>query len=90
MLRITGAQFTLLLRSMRRTLLPRLLSGTTVKTVLSTPRLASATALTERKNAKMKKAWNIIKNILVWLILIAAIGMMIFTIFSVNTFDQSH
>ena len=38
----------------------------------------------------MKKAWNIIKNILVWLILIAAIGMMIFTIFSVNTFDQSH
>lgn len=90
MLRITGAQFTLLLRSMRRTLLPRLLSGTTVKTVLSTPRLASATALMERKNAKMKKAWNIIKNILVWLILIAAIGMMIFTIFSVNTFDQSH
>ena len=38
----------------------------------------------------MKKAWNIIKNILVWLILIAAIGMMIFTVFSVNTFDQSH
>ena len=38
----------------------------------------------------MKKALNIIKNILVWLILIAAIGMMIFTIFSVNTFDQSH
>ena len=38
----------------------------------------------------MKKVLNIIKNILVWVILIAAIGMMIFTIFSVNAFDQSH
>ena len=38
----------------------------------------------------MKKALNIIKNILVWAILLAAVGMMIFTIFSVNTFDQSH
>lgn len=44
----------------------------------------------ERKNANMKKVWNMIKNILVWLILIAAIGMMIFTIFAVNTFDQSN
>ena len=38
----------------------------------------------------MKKIWDIIKSILVWALLIAAIGMMVFTIFSVNTFDQSH
>lgn len=38
----------------------------------------------------MKKALNIIKSILVWAVLIAAIGMMVFTIFSVTTFDQSH
>lgn len=38
----------------------------------------------------MKKALNIIKNILVWLILLGSIGMMIFTIFSVNTFDQNN
>lgn len=45
----------------------------------------------ERKMiADMKKTLNIIKNILVWLILLAAIGMMVFTIFSVTTFDQSH
>lgn len=37
----------------------------------------------------MKKTGNIIKNIFVWLIMIFAIGMMIFTIFSVMTFDQS-
>lgn len=36
----------------------------------------------------MKKAWNIIKNILVWLLLIASIGMMVFTIFSVSVFDR--
>lgn len=38
----------------------------------------------------MKKALKIIKNILVWVILIAAVGMMIFTIFSVSTFDQNN
>lgn len=38
----------------------------------------------------MKKALNIIKSILVWAVLTAAIGMMVFTIFSVTTFDQSH
>lgn len=37
----------------------------------------------------MKKAFHIIKDILAWLILIAAIGMMVFTIFSVNTFDRN-
>ena len=38
----------------------------------------------------MKKAWHIIKSVLIWAILIAAIGMMIFTIFSVITFDQTN
>ena len=38
----------------------------------------------------MKKALNIIKNILVWLLVIIAVGMMIFTIISVTTFDRSH
>lgn len=38
----------------------------------------------------MKKALEIIKNIFVWAILIIAVGMMIFTIFSVNTFDQNN
>ncbi len=38
----------------------------------------------------MKKALNIIKNILVWIILIAAIGMTVFTVFSVTTFDQNN
>lgn len=37
----------------------------------------------------MKKTWNTVKNIFVWLILIAAIGMMVFTIFSVATFDRN-
>lgn len=38
----------------------------------------------------MKKVFNIVKNILVGLVLLAAIGMMVFTIFSVTTFDQNH
>lgn len=38
----------------------------------------------------MKKAFNIIKNIFVWLIVLMAVGMMIFTIVSVNTFDRSN
>ena len=37
----------------------------------------------------MKKALNVIKNIIVWLIVIAAVCMMVFTIVSVNTFDRS-
>ncbi len=37
----------------------------------------------------MKKALNIIKNIFVWAIVVLAIGMMIFTIISVNTFDRN-
>lgn len=38
----------------------------------------------------MKKTLNVIKNILVWLLVIIAVGMMIFTIISVTTFDRSH
>lgn len=38
----------------------------------------------------MKKVLNIIKSVLVWLIVIFAVAMMIFTIVSVNTFDQNH
>ncbi len=38
----------------------------------------------------MNKALNIIKNIITWLLVIAAVGMMIFTIISVNTFDRSN
>lgn len=37
----------------------------------------------------MKKTWNTVKNIFVWMILIATIGMMVFTIFSVATFDRN-
>ena len=37
----------------------------------------------------MKKALNVIKNIFVWLMVILAVCMMIFTVVSVNTFDRS-
>ena len=37
----------------------------------------------------MKKALHIIKNIFVWLVVILAVCMMIFTIVSVNTFDRA-
>ncbi len=37
----------------------------------------------------MKKAWSIIKNIFVWLVVALAVCMMIFTIVSVNTFDRT-
>ena len=37
----------------------------------------------------MKKTLNIIKNILVWLVVIVAVAMMVFTIVSVNTFDRN-
>lgn len=38
----------------------------------------------------MKKFLNIFKNVLVWLVVLAAVGMMVFTIFSVTTFDQNN
>lgn len=37
----------------------------------------------------MKKTLNIVKNVLVWTIFAIAVAMMIFTIVSVNTFDQN-
>lgn len=37
----------------------------------------------------MKKAFNIVKNIIVWLIVAIAVVMMVFTIVSVNTFDRT-
>lgn len=37
----------------------------------------------------MKKALNIIKNIFVWLVVLLAVFMMIFTVVSVNTFDRN-
>ena len=37
----------------------------------------------------MKKVLHITKNILVWLVVALAVGMMIFTVVSVNTFDRN-
>lgn len=37
----------------------------------------------------MKKVLNIIKNVVVWLIVVLAVCMMIFTVVSVNTFDRN-
>lgn len=37
----------------------------------------------------MKKAWEIISNILVWAVVIVAVFMMVFTIISVNTFNRN-
>lgn len=37
----------------------------------------------------MKKAWKIISTILVWMVVIVAVAMMVFTIVSVNTFDRN-
>lgn len=37
----------------------------------------------------MKKVLNIVKNILVWLVVLVAVAMMVFTIVSVNTFDRN-
>ena len=37
----------------------------------------------------MKKVLNIVKNILVWIVVLVAVAMMVFTIVSVNTFDRN-
>ena len=37
----------------------------------------------------MKKAWSIISTALVWIVVVIAVFMMIFTIVSVNTFDRN-
>ncbi len=36
-----------------------------------------------------KKAWAIIQSVLTWILVIAAVAMMIFTVISVNTFDRN-
>ncbi len=38
----------------------------------------------------MKKTLSIIKTVLTWLLVVAAVGMMIFTVISVNTFDKAN
>lgn len=38
----------------------------------------------------MKKALNVISTVLVWALVVATVGMMIFTLISVNTFDQAN
>ncbi len=38
----------------------------------------------------MKKAFNIISTVLVWTLVVATVGMMIFTMVSVSTFDQAN
>ncbi len=37
----------------------------------------------------MRKTLNIIKTVLTWALVVAAVGMMIFTVISVNTFDRN-
>lgn len=37
----------------------------------------------------MKKVLNIVKNVLVWIVVIVAVAMMVFTIISVNTFNRN-
>ena len=37
----------------------------------------------------MKKAWKIIRKIIVWAIVVFSLGMMAFTIISVTTFDRA-
>ena len=38
----------------------------------------------------MKKAWNILFNALVWVIVVITVAVMVFTIVSVNTFDSNN
>ena len=37
----------------------------------------------------MKKAWNVISKIFVWIVVIIAVAMMVFTVISVNTFNRN-
>lgn len=37
----------------------------------------------------MKKVWNIVFSVLVWIVVVIAVAMMIFTIVSVNTFNRN-
>ena len=35
------------------------------------------------------KAWKVIRSIFVWLMVVFAVGMMVFTVISVSTFDRA-
>lgn len=37
----------------------------------------------------MKKVLNVVKSVLVWIVLVISVGMMIFTLISVNTFNKN-
>ena len=37
----------------------------------------------------MKKAWKIVSTVLVWIVVVIAVCMMVFTVVSVNTFDRN-
>ena len=37
----------------------------------------------------MKKVWSIIKTVVLWLLVLTAVAMMVFTVVSVNTFDRN-
>lgn len=37
----------------------------------------------------MKKVWNIVSTVLVWVMVVVTVGVMLFTIVSVNTFDRN-
>ncbi len=41
------------------------------------------------KASTVSSVWNVIKNVFTWLLVIAAVAMMIFTVVSVNTFDRN-
>jgi len=51
--------------------------------------VAANEAAVEEKPSAFKRVLNIVKTVLVWMVVVFAVGMMIFTIVSVNTFDQS-
>ena len=52
-------------------------------------RIIRISYLTKKKGFDYKKAFNIIKIVFVWLMVVLAVCMMIFTIVSVSTFDRS-
>ena len=58
------------------------------ETELETSKKEKGSAVKERAWI-MKKAWNVVKNIFTWAVILIAVGMMIFTIVSVNTFDRA-
>ena len=37
----------------------------------------------------MKKAWEIVSTVFVWILVVVAVAMMIFTVVSVNTFNRN-